>query len=565
MPPHSEFYEAVTGAVRRDEVEDSEADWATPEEDEATLAGTTGSGAPPPPLAAQTGEFGTLDEPPSLVSSISGQGMARVPSFDLGDASALPGGAFGEVRDLSLISTSGISGISSGGLPTDSEYDTNEQPAPVLSMKGAPPPSMPEVPFGPMTEFTPRPVQSPVVPSKAPPKTAPLAARKDPRAEPLDPKKTTDPYGPFAPNRTSPMAGVPTTAQGQNPHKSTDPMGGAPKPHRTTDPMGGRPHGATQPLLAANAPPPQAVIPTSRPPALPTQQVPADAFRSSPPPAATVANAPPLGMGVGVGAGVGAGGGASAFAGASGAYPAAGSGPFPAQQSGGFPAVTPDYPMQHAQIHAPSGGPPPLPGHGSTQPVMSHLGQGMGSPMGQGMPMQPPMGQGMPMQPPMGQGMPMGQMGMPMPHMPMQPPMGMPVLVDVTPRALVVETAGGFCDTVIPRNAKIPCERTRKFSTGRDMQTTVRVRVGQGENPVFAQNTFLGEVELSGLRPAGRGEVTVAVTFELDADGTLKVRAADGQTGHEARATLRLLGVADEESVVDMIQRMGDPMPNMRV
>ena len=185
--------------------------------------------------------------------------------------------------------------------------------------------------------------------------------------------------------------------------------------------------------------------------------------------------------------------------------------------------------------------------------------------MGQGMPMQPPMQglqdimqQGMPS--PMGQGMPMGP-GM---AQGMAAPTYAPVLVDVTPRALVVETAGGFCDTVIPRNAKIPCERTRKFSTGRDMQTSVRVRVAQGENPVFGQNTYLGEVELSGLRPAGRGEVTVAVTFELDADGTLKVRAADGQTGHEARANLRLLGVADEESVVDMIQRMGEPMPNMR-
>jgi molecular chaperone DnaK len=130
-----------------------------------------------------------------------------------------------------------------------------------------------------------------------------------------------------------------------------------------------------------------------------------------------------------------------------------------------------------------------------------------------------------------------------------------PVLVDVTPRALVVETAGGYTDTIIPRNSKIPCERTRRFTTGRDMQTTVRVRVGQGEAPNFPQNTVLGEVELSGLRPAARGEVTVAVTFEVDADGTLRVRARDVQTGQEARATLQLVGVADESSVVMMINR----------
>ena len=130
-----------------------------------------------------------------------------------------------------------------------------------------------------------------------------------------------------------------------------------------------------------------------------------------------------------------------------------------------------------------------------------------------------------------------------------------PVLVDVTPRGLVVETAGGYIDTIIPRNSKIPCERTRRFATGRDMQTTVRVRVGQGEGNMFNQNTFLGEVELSGLRPATRGEVVVAVTFEVDADGTLRIRARDVQTGQEARATLQLIGVADESSVVMMINR----------
>jgi len=88
------------------------------------------------------------------------------------------------------------------------------------------------------------------------------------------------------------------------------------------------------------------------------------------------------------------------------------------------------------------------------------------------------------------------------------------------------------------------------------MQTTVRVRVAQGESPAFPQNTFLGEVELTGLRPAPRGTVTVAVTFEVDADGTLRVRARDVLTGHEARATLQLVGIADESSVVVMINRL---------
>jgi molecular chaperone DnaK len=132
-----------------------------------------------------------------------------------------------------------------------------------------------------------------------------------------------------------------------------------------------------------------------------------------------------------------------------------------------------------------------------------------------------------------------------------------PVLVDVTPRALVVEVVGGYCDIVIPRNAKIPCERARQFTTGSDYQSVVRVRVAQGEHAQFIQNTYLGEVELSGIRPATRGEVTIGVTFELDADGSLRVRARDVGTGQEAIATLQLVGLAsDESSIVMMIDRM---------
>jgi molecular chaperone DnaK len=131
-----------------------------------------------------------------------------------------------------------------------------------------------------------------------------------------------------------------------------------------------------------------------------------------------------------------------------------------------------------------------------------------------------------------------------------------PVLIDVTPRALVVETAGGYCDVVIPRNAQIPCERTRSFSTAVDGQQIVRVRVAQGEEGSFAANTLLGEVELAGIRPAPRGEANVSVTFELDADGTLNVRAADAATGRQASARLRLEGIANENDIATMRQRL---------
>jgi molecular chaperone DnaK len=134
-------------------------------------------------------------------------------------------------------------------------------------------------------------------------------------------------------------------------------------------------------------------------------------------------------------------------------------------------------------------------------------------------------------------------------------PDGPPVLVDVTPRALVVETVGGWCDVVVQRNAKIPCERTRAFVTSSDGQTVVRVRVAQGEGPLFSQNTYLGEVELSGLRAAPRGEVTIQVRFEVDESGTLQVFATDLSTGREAYAMLQLVGVSGLESVAQMRAR----------
>ncbi len=130
-----------------------------------------------------------------------------------------------------------------------------------------------------------------------------------------------------------------------------------------------------------------------------------------------------------------------------------------------------------------------------------------------------------------------------------------PVLVDVTPRALVVETVGGWCDVVVQRNAKIPCERTRAFTTSSDMQTIVRVRVAQGEDPIFEKNTFLGQVELVGLRAAPRGEVTIRARFEVDESGTLKVFATDVQTGREAHALLQLIGIAETKAIEAMQQR----------
>jgi molecular chaperone DnaK len=127
-----------------------------------------------------------------------------------------------------------------------------------------------------------------------------------------------------------------------------------------------------------------------------------------------------------------------------------------------------------------------------------------------------------------------------------------PVLVDVTPRALVVETVAGWCDVIVQRNAKIPCERSRAFATSADGQTVVHVRVAQGEDPIFRNNTYLGQVELTGLRSAPRGTVTIQVRFEIDESGTLQVFATDVATGREAHALLQLVGIAGKQSVAAM-------------
>jgi molecular chaperone DnaK len=131
-----------------------------------------------------------------------------------------------------------------------------------------------------------------------------------------------------------------------------------------------------------------------------------------------------------------------------------------------------------------------------------------------------------------------------------------PLLIDVTPISLGVETAGGFCDFLISANTPVPCDRTRVFLTASDGQTTVVVKVAQGESERFGENTYLGDLHLTGLVPGARGEVHVAVTFEIDVDGILNVRAKDEGSGRETAARLHMVGVESEPGDVQaMIAR----------
>jgi hypothetical protein len=118
-----------------------------------------------------------------------------------------------------------------------------------------------------------------------------------------------------------------------------------------------------------------------------------------------------------------------------------------------------------------------------------------------------------------------------------------PLLLDVTPLTLSVETVGGFVDPVIARNTVVPCANTRMFTTSIDHQEIVHIRVCQGESPTVSENTQLGLLELSGIRKTRRGEVQIEVTFELDADGILQVSARDMETKTSTKAKMKLIGL----------------------
>ena len=114
------------------------------------------------------------------------------------------------------------------------------------------------------------------------------------------------------------------------------------------------------------------------------------------------------------------------------------------------------------------------------------------------------------------------------------------VLVDVTPLTLGVETLGGVATPLIARNTPIPVKKTETFTTAADMQTSVTVHVYQGERPMAADNTSLGQFNLDGLAPAPRGVPKIEVTFDIDSNGILNAAARDVVTGRSQ--SIRITG-----------------------
>ena len=112
------------------------------------------------------------------------------------------------------------------------------------------------------------------------------------------------------------------------------------------------------------------------------------------------------------------------------------------------------------------------------------------------------------------------------------------LLLDVTPLSLGIETLGGVCTKIIDRNTTIPTHKSQVFSTAADNQPSVEVNVLQGEREFARDNKSLGVFHLDGIAPAPRGVPQIEVTFDIDANGIVKVSAKDLGTGKEQNITI---------------------------
>jgi molecular chaperone DnaK len=135
------------------------------------------------------------------------------------------------------------------------------------------------------------------------------------------------------------------------------------------------------------------------------------------------------------------------------------------------------------------------------------------------------------------------------------------VLVDVTPLTLGVETLGGIATSLLSRNTPIPVKRTEVFTTAADIQTNVTIHVFQGERPMAADNTSLGEFTLGGLPPAPRGVPKIEVTFDIDSNGILNVAARDMASGKSQSISISSstrLSESEKKRMVEDAERFAD-------
>ena len=126
------------------------------------------------------------------------------------------------------------------------------------------------------------------------------------------------------------------------------------------------------------------------------------------------------------------------------------------------------------------------------------------------------------------------------------------LLLDVTPLSLGIETLGGVFTKMIERNTTIPTRKSEIFSTASDNQTSVEIKVYQGERAMARDNRLLGVFQLVGIPPAPRGVPQIEVTFDIDANGILHVTAKDRATGNEQKITITSSSGLSKEEVEKM-------------
>ncbi|MGE0871468.1 MAG: Hsp70 family protein [Kofleriaceae bacterium] len=122
-----------------------------------------------------------------------------------------------------------------------------------------------------------------------------------------------------------------------------------------------------------------------------------------------------------------------------------------------------------------------------------------------------------------------------------------PVLLDVNPATLAIHTVGGYAERLLDKNAPIPIERTRVFTTSRDNQTRVEIECCRGEARRYSENEPIGALVLQDLPPKPRGDLKIEVSFRVDADGILHVRASDQASGARQEAHMQVFGAPVKE------------------
>jgi molecular chaperone DnaK len=128
------------------------------------------------------------------------------------------------------------------------------------------------------------------------------------------------------------------------------------------------------------------------------------------------------------------------------------------------------------------------------------------------------------------------------------------LLLDVTPLSLGVETLGGVMTKIIARNTTIPVKKSEMFSTAIDNQTNVEIHILQGERELVSGNKSLGNFRLDGIPPGDRGVPQIEVTFDIDVDGLLSVKAREKETGLEQSVTIQGASNLNESEVEQMLE-----------